>query len=142
MQNFLLTYNPDSHHWPEERRNRLRDEIAKAFQGEPVRWNCLQSTVKGDRGLLLRQGDIQGVFGLATATCDAFPDPDGKKGRYYANWHLDRIVDPEQGCPIISTQELERRFPKDVNWHPRKSGASIPEAVMDELAREILAGKK
>ena len=90
---------------------------------------------------MLRQSD-KGVSGLAKAICDAFPTSNGKKGRYYANWHLDRIVDPEQGCPIISTQELERRFPKDVNWHPRKSGASIPEAVMDELACEILAGKK
>ena len=141
MQTFMLTYNPDSHHWPKERSNRLRDEIAKAPQGEPVRWNCPQSTVKGDRGLLLRQGDVQGIFGLAKATCDAFPDPDGKKGRYYANWHLDHIADPEQGGPIIPIQELERRFP-NVHWHPRQSGTSVPESVMDELTREILAGKK
>ena len=142
MPSYLLTYNPDSPHWPEQRRNRLRNEIAKASERKPIRWNCAKGVVQGDRGLLLRQGNIRGIFGLATATCDAFPDPDGKKGRYYAHWHLDHIVDPEEASPIISTQDLKRRFPKGVQWHPRRSGNKVLEAVAGKLIREIQAGRE
>ena len=143
MKTFMLTYNPDSHYWPEERNNRLGNEIAKAPKGELVRWNCPQKTMKGDRGLLLRQGNIRGVFGLAESTCKAFSRASDGKVRYYAHWRLnpDVLVDTEKVGPIISTQELERRFP-NVYWRPQQSGTSIPESVMDELTREILAGRE
>ena len=142
MRSYLLTYNPDSRKWLKGRKNRLRGAIAEAREkGKPACWNCAKGVVKGDRGLLLRQGnpDFRGIFGLAKAVGNAFLDE--KRGRYYAKWTLAPSVDPERDGPMIPIGELERRFPGQ-GWSPRQSNTSVPEPIAEELAAEILAGKE
>ena len=137
--NYLLTYNPDSKEWPSERESRLRKEIDESRNGKSIRWNCVQGTKIGDRGFMLRQGDsaINGIFGLARAV----EAPREIEGRYYAQWEVVRMVNPEESGPIIPTVDLQSRFPQ-VHWGPRQSGTSIPDDVADKLEREILAERK
>ena len=142
MQTYLLTYNPDSASWPAERKNRLGNEIEEAQkkQPKPVRWNCAKAVAEGDRALLHRQGNkaFGGIFGVMEASGRAFPDPEGKLGRYYAKWTRKHIVNPDKVGPIIPTEELKRRFPQ-VNWDTRKSGIRVDESIADTLESEILA---
>jgi 5-methylcytosine-specific restriction protein A len=139
MPTYLLTWNPKNWNWKELEKTVQR--IRRHPQAE-VRdqWSCARShqIKKGDRLFIMKQGrEPRGIFGSGWATTDAFKDEpwsDRSQSGFcmYVKLKWDALVDPNAE-PILSREELNRRYQNEMNWDVQSSGTRIPDTFADDL---------
>ena len=137
MTAYLLTWNPKR--WPPDE----VQGIAKVLRRKRTvkgQWSCASSNQirKGDRLFIMKQGrDPRGIFGSGWATSDAFKAPHWKensqsKSSMYVKLIWDSMVDPDSQ-PILSREDLKRRYVNEPNWDAQSSGTRIADAIADDL---------
>lgn len=146
MATYLLIWNPEYYPW---------DDIADAAQEIKRKrvfswgWSTgsRKSIQKGDRLFLIRLGkEPKGIMASGWATSDVYPDThwnnsQTQKEALYVDIDFDRILVP--GIDRIINIDLLENHPvlKKKYWHPRGSGAEIPDDVANELEEIWKCGK-
>ena len=134
---YLYTWNPGKWEWKD-----FKEAAATVRAGNrhKMYWSCghTKSIAKGDYFLLVRLGvEPKGILGcgIVTSTPYALPHWDADlraKGKEALRTDLEFTSLSDH--PIITLQELERRYPGMV-WTPQISGVSVGE----EIAKEVLS---
>lgn len=142
MGAYLYTWNLTRWLWADQ-----ADAIYRVNNGDQydMYWSC-GNTKKieiGDIFFLLRLGENpKGIIGCGYITSrpylfphwDAAKEVEGKTAL-----RTDLLFKALSDQPIISLQELQRRYP-GYKWTPEASGLSVPEPISSELFAEIQRG--
>lgn len=143
MATYLLTWNPALFHW-DEPGDSLHEQIAAIAAHGYVddRWGCgfTQRILPGDRFFLMRLGtEPRGIIGSGHALGSPYVAPHWQipgKLALCVDVRFDHLRDATR-TPILPSDLLryDPRFAGMRTWHPRASGAHIP----DDTARELEA---
>mgnify|MGYP001070536866 CR=1 FL=1 len=143
MTTILLTWNPDKFPW-DRPGDSLGEQIAAIAARGYVddRWGCgfSRGIVPGDRVFLMRLGvEPRGIVGAGHARGTPYTAPHWAIPGKLALWvdiRFDHLRDATRQA-ILPSAELRHdpRFAAMRNWHPRASGAHIPDEAAGELER-------
>lgn len=139
MSAYLYTWNPAKWHWAD-----LQEAILRINSGEDydTSWSCgnTKKARQGDIFFLLKVGaGERGVIGCGYISSAPYEKPhwdEAKRAAGGVALRTDLLLKALSDKPIITSQELKRRFPSQL-WSPQSSGVSVADPVAKELFEEI-----